>query len=132
MTSKFKKVENCNYVIVLGKSLKFSLVGIQGSDLVDGIKKLTLALVWQMMREHVIQTLKSLSTAGVNITDNDMINWANSAVRSSGKKTSMANFKDPSLRTSHFFLDLVNAIKPGIVNYELVTPALDGTLYLWC
>jgi plastin-1 len=45
IVSKFKRVENCNYVTVLGKSLKFSLVGIQGSDLVDGTKKLTLALV---------------------------------------------------------------------------------------
>ncbi|KAJ3354363.1 hypothetical protein HDU91_005784, partial [Kappamyces sp. JEL0680] len=127
IASKFKKVENCNYVIVLGKALKFSLVGIQGSDLVDGIKKLTLAFVWQLMREHVIQTLKSLSSAGVEITDSDMINWANTAVKNSGKKTSMANFKDPSLRSSHFFLDLVNAIKPGIVNYDLVTPAATGT-----
>lgn len=125
VTSKFKRVENCNYVVVLGKSLKFSLVGIQGSDLVDGIKKLTLALTWQMMREHIIQTLKSLSSGGVEITDNDMINWANSAVTGSGKKTSMGSFKDASLRSSHFFLDLVNAIKPGIVNYELVTPAID-------
>lgn len=49
VTSKFKKVENCNYVVVLGKSLKFSLVGIQGSDIHDGIKKLILAYVWQLM-----------------------------------------------------------------------------------
>lgn len=130
VTSKFKKVENCNYVTVLGKSLKFSLVGIQGSDLVDGIKKLTLALTWQMMREHIIQTLKSLSKDGVDITDNDLIAWANSAVKASGKKTSMSSFKDPALRTSHFFLDLLNAIKPGIVNYDLVTPATDGIVYL--
>ena len=129
VSSKFKRVENCNYVVVLGKSLKFSLVGIQGSDLVDGIKKLTLALTWQMMREHIIQTLKSLSSGGVEITDNDMISWANSAVAASGKKSSMANFKDASLKTSHFFLDLVNAIKPGIVNYELVTPATDGIVF---
>ena len=42
IASKFKKVENCNYVILLGKSIKFSLVGIQGSDIVDGQKTLTL------------------------------------------------------------------------------------------
>lgn len=82
-----------------------------------------------MMREHVIQTLKSLSSAGVSITDSDMINWANSAVKSSGKQSTMASFKDPSLRTSLFFLDLVNAIKPGIVNYDLVTRSLDGTCF---
>jgi plastin-1 len=79
-----------------------------------------------MMREHVIQTLRSLSFAGVEITDNDMIQWANNAVKNSGKKSQMNNFKDPSLRSSHFFLDLLNAIKPGIVNYELITPASTG------
>lgn len=41
-TNKFKKVENCNYAIVLAKQLKFSLVGIGGSDFVDGNRKLTL------------------------------------------------------------------------------------------
>ncbi len=40
----FKKVENTNYCIVLGKSLKFSLVGIQGSDITDGNKTLTLCI----------------------------------------------------------------------------------------
>ncbi|KAJ3310894.1 hypothetical protein HDV04_004589 [Boothiomyces sp. JEL0838] len=121
IASKFKKVENCNYVTVLGKALKFSLVGIGGSDIVDGNKKLTLALVWQLMREHIIQTLKSLSHGGIEITDNDMISWANQAVKNNGKHSTMANFKDPSLRNAVFFLDLLNAIKPGIVNYELVS-----------
>lgn len=37
----------------------------------------------------------------------------------------MQSFKDPSLCTSHFFLDLIQAIKPGIVNPDLVTPGSD-------
>jgi plastin-1 len=117
---RFKQVENCNYVIELGKSLKFSLVGIQGSDIVDKNKKLTLALVWQLMRAHVIQTLKSLTKAGVEITDSDIINWANKIVKNSGKSSSMQSFKDQTLYNSKFLLDLLNAIKPGIVNYDLV------------
>ena len=62
--SRFKKVENTNYVVTLGKSFRFSLVGIQGADITDGSKTLTLGLVWQLMRENVIQTLKSLSKDG--------------------------------------------------------------------
>jgi plastin-1 len=42
----------------------------------------------------------------------------------------MTNFKDPTLRNSVFFLDLLNAIKPGIVNYELLTSATTGNQYL--
>ena len=35
-------VENCNYAVVIGKAMKFSLVGVGGPDIVDGNKKLTL------------------------------------------------------------------------------------------
>lgn len=119
--SKFKKVENTNYVIVLGKALRFTLVGIQGSDITDGQKTLTLGLVWQLMREHVIQTLLSLSKSGVSITDQDIISWANSAVKRGGKNSSISQFKDPALRSGVYLLDLLNGIKKGIVNYELVT-----------
>ena len=34
--------QNCNYAVELGKQLRFSLVGIQGKDIFDAIKTLTL------------------------------------------------------------------------------------------
>lgn len=37
-----KKLENCNYAIALAQEMKFSVVGIAGSDLRDGNKTLTL------------------------------------------------------------------------------------------
>lgn len=43
--NKFKRVENCNYAVVLGKQMKFSLVGIGGADVVHGNKKLILSIV---------------------------------------------------------------------------------------
>jgi len=116
--NKFKKVENCNYAVTIGKQMKFSLVGIGGTDIVDGNKTLTLALVWQLMRAHVLSILKGL---GASVNEEQMVEWANSTVSSSGKSTKMSNFKDPSLRNSHFFLDLLNAIRKT-VNYDLVTP----------
>lgn len=124
LTSKFKKVENCNYCIILAKSLKFSLVGIQGSDLVDGIKNLTLGLVWQMMRDHIIQTLKVLKSESNNkdISDADIISWANETVKRGGKSSTMSNFKDSSLKNGIFLLDLLNGIKPNTVNYDIITP----------
>jgi len=98
ITSKFKKVENTNYAIALAKSLKYSLVGIQGSDITDGIKNLTLGLVWQMMRDHIIETLKSLKNNDKDITDTDIINWANETVKRGNRTSTMSNFKDPSLK----------------------------------
>lgn len=41
----FRKVENCNQVIRIGKQLKFSLVNVGGNDVVQGNKKLILGEV---------------------------------------------------------------------------------------
>lgn len=38
----FRKVENCNQVIRIGKELNFSLVNVAGDDIVQGNKKLIL------------------------------------------------------------------------------------------
>ncbi|KAG9306885.1 hypothetical protein G9A89_002554 [Geosiphon pyriformis] len=119
--SRFKQVENTNYCILLGQSLGFTLVNIQGADICDGTKTLILGLVWQMMRANIIQTLMSLSKGGREITDQDMVNWANDVVKRGGKTTRMRSFKDDSLKTSLFFIDLLNGIRPGVVDYSLVT-----------
>jgi len=118
--NKFKSIENTNYAIVIGKELKFSLVGIAGSDLFDGNQTLTLALVWQMMRFHIISVLSSLSAAsGKQVTDNDIINWANSTVKS-GRRIS--SFKDSELRNSLYLLDLLEGVRPHTVDPDLITP----------
>lgn len=49
--SRFKLVENGNYVVDLGKMMKFSLINVGGLDIVDGNKKLILAIIWQLMRK---------------------------------------------------------------------------------
>lgn len=54
---RIKKNHNANYAVDIGKNMKFSLVGIGGIDLVDGNKKLALALIWQMVRKHTLQVL---------------------------------------------------------------------------
>jgi len=120
--NKFKKVENCNYAVVIGKQLKFSLVGIGGTDIVDGSKTLTLALVWQMMRFHLVSILKGLSKkSGGEVTDTEIVTWANNTVAASGKSSHMESFRDASLKTSVFFIDLLAAVKPGVIDPELVT-----------
>lgn len=118
---KFHALENCNYAVVLGKQMKFSLVGIGGPDLIDGNKKLVLALVWQLMRHHMIKMLTELG-GGRAIADADIIAWANGLVHSKGKTTSCASFRDRSLADGHFLLDLLAAIEPRVINWDLVKP----------
>eukprot|EP00300_Choanocystis_sp_HF-7_P027604 c32762_g1_i1.p2 GENE.c32762_g1_i1~~c32762_g1_i1.p2 ORF type:complete len:638 (+),score=187.49 c32762_g1_i1:31-1914(+) len=132
--NKFKAVENCNYAVVLGKQLKFSLVGVGGSDINEGNRTLTLAVVWQLMREHIIRILSALG-GGVKISDADIVAWANAKARAGGSRLSMSDFRDGSLRSSLFVLDLLNAIRPGTVEAENVTDgvseeaALDNAKY---
>ena len=118
--NKFKKVENCNYVVLLGKQLKFSLVGIGGSDIVDGNKKLTLSLIWQAMKYNLTENLKNLKVNGKTVDDAGMLQWANTKVAQSGKQTKMAKFNDSSLSNSHFFLDLLSACDKRSVDYDVV------------
>ncbi|GAY51678.1 hypothetical protein CUMW_136050 [Citrus unshiu] len=119
----FRKVENCNQVVKIGKQLKFSLVNIAGNDIVQGNKKLILALLWQMMRYNVLQLLKNLRfhSHGKEITDADILQWANAKVRISGSQSHMNSFKDKSLADGIFFLELLSAVQPRAVNWSLVT-----------
>lgn len=124
VNNKFKRVHNCNYVVVLGKEMRFSLVGIGGVDIVDGNKKLVLALVWQLMRFHTIRFLKEVQAkrfGGAEVTDDMIVKWANETVAAAGREGKMASFRDPSLATSHFFLDLLFAVENRVIDWDLVT-----------
>ena len=119
----FKKLENLNYAVGLGRGpFAFSLVGVDGKDLVDGNKKLTLALVWQLMRCHLLAFLASLRQAGSG-SDEEMIKWANERVASGGASGStMRDFGDKSLASGLFLIDLLAAVEPRAVDRSLVTP----------
>jgi plastin-1 len=120
--SRFKALENTNYCVAIGKANRFSLVGIEGSDILDGNKMLTLGLVWQLMRRNINNTLSSLSINGKEVSDMDILKWANSMVTKGGKASSVRSFKDPSLANGIFLLDVLHGMKPGYVDYDLVTP----------
>lgn len=118
----FKKVENCNQAVGIGKQLKFSLVNVAGDDIVEGNKKLILAYLWQLMRHNVLQLLENLKVRGSKeISDVDIISWANNEVKRADKASQMENFKDKSLSDGIFFLDLLGAVEPRVVNWSLVT-----------
>lgn len=119
----FKKVENCNQVIDIGKNLKFSLVNVAGNDIVQGNKKLIVAFLWQLMRFTMLQLLKNLRSfsQGREITDAHILDWANKKVKSSGKASQIDSFKDKSLSSGIFFLELLSAVEPRVVDWTVVT-----------
>ncbi|XP_034034603.1 plastin-3 [Thalassophryne amazonica] len=119
MGANMKKLENCNYAVDLGKSAKFSLVGIGGQDLNDGNPTLTLALVWQLMRRYTLNVLEDLGN-GEKVNDDIIVNWVNKTLKEGGKSTKISSFKDKANSSSLPVIDLIDAIKPGSISYELV------------
>ncbi|KAL2071370.1 hypothetical protein VTL71DRAFT_12605 [Oculimacula yallundae] len=131
--SKFKAVENTNYAIELGKQNRFSLVGVQGADITDGQRTLTLGLVWQLMRKDISETLSALAQrlGKREISDAEMVKWANDMSRKGGKSSSVRSFKDSAIGTGNFLLDVLNGMKSSYVDYDLVTPGrTDDDAYL--
>ncbi|XP_042010361.1 fimbrin-1-like isoform X3 [Salvia splendens] len=119
----FRKVENANQVVDIGMNLKLSLVNVAGNDIVQGNKKLILAFLWQLMRYNMLQLVKKLRTRfqGREMSDADILSWANRKVRSHGRKCKIESFKDKSLSNGLFFLQLLGAVEPRVVNWNLVT-----------
>ncbi|CAA7396156.1 unnamed protein product [Spirodela intermedia] len=118
----FRKVENCNQVVKIGKQLKFSLVNVAGNDIVQGNKKLILGFLWQLMRYNILQLLKNLRShsPGKDITDVDILNWANNKVKDSGRRSHIESLKDKTLSNGIFFLSLLSAVAPRAVDWTLV------------
>jgi len=109
--NKFKKIVNCNECVDAAKKCGFTIVGIGGTDVHDGNKKLILAVVWQMMKHH---TLKVLG----NKSEDDLIKWANDMIGKDNVK--IGSFKDKSLKNSLFFIHMMAAIEPRAVNWDLI------------
>eukprot|EP00057_Strongylocentrotus_purpuratus_P014876 XP_011669350.1 PREDICTED: fimbrin-like [Strongylocentrotus purpuratus] len=119
MGGNMKKIENCNYAVDLGREMKFSLVGIGGQDIRDGNQTLTLAIVWQLLRAYTLGILQKINDSDKPLTDPQIVEWANNKLEEAGKKSKISHFKDPSISDSKVILDLMEAIKPNCVNFDL-------------
>ena len=94
--ASMKKMENLNYALDIAKSacalpllpiqqqrrkLNFSVVGVEGKDIYDGNKVLTLGIVWQLMRAYTLSLLEKLSGASGTIGDAQILDFVNSTVQ---------------------------------------------------
>jgi len=118
---KFQQIlGNCNYAVEVGKKLNFILVGVGGSDIMEGNKTLTLALVWQLMRAYTLSLLSKLNEDGTPIVESEIIAWANNKLASAGKTSSIKHFQDPANKTALPIIDLIDAMKNGVIDYKFV------------
>eukprot|EP00064_Thunnus_orientalis_P014792 superscaffoldBa00002629_g14839 len=108
--ANMKKLENCNYAVELGRDVAhFSLVGIGGENLNEGSRMHTLALVWQLMRRYTVLVLSDLGD-GEKVGDQIILNW------------------DKLISTSLPVIDLIDAIAPGSVKWDMVKRGEKGML----
>uniref|UniRef100_A0A915HYJ5 Calponin-homology (CH) domain-containing protein n=1 Tax=Romanomermis culicivorax TaxID=13658 RepID=A0A915HYJ5_ROMCU len=120
------QIQNCNYAIDLGKQLHFSLVGIQGKDIYDGSRMLILALVWQLMRAYTLSILANCTATGQDngsrlATEQEILSWANKKLKQGSKSSSVSGFQDPKLSDAKIIVDLIDAIHPQAIDYNLVS-----------
>lgn len=118
--NRFKKVENCNLAVTVGKNIGVHLPGTGGMDLAGGNKKLVLGFVWQLMRMEVVKMLETIG-GGAAPKDADIIAWANATVKEAGVEQSISSFKDAELGTGVFLLNLLKACEPRAVNPAIPT-----------
>uniref|UniRef100_A0A7N9AWX0 Plastin 1 (I isoform) n=1 Tax=Mastacembelus armatus TaxID=205130 RepID=A0A7N9AWX0_9TELE len=123
-----KKLENCNYAVELGRDVAhFSLVGIGGENLNEGSPMHTLALVWQLMRRYTVLVLSDLGD-GEKVGDQIILNWINTTLSQKRKDTQISSFKDKLISTSLPVIDLIDAIAPGTVKWDMVKRGEKGVV----
>jgi hypothetical protein len=115
---KFHKIQNDNYVVDLAEKMKFSTVNVGGTDIFEGNKKIILSVLWQLMRQNLLNMLKAIG-GGQNITEDDVLKWANEQVAPKGLR--IESFKDPSIKTGVFLCELCAAVSPNSVKAEYIT-----------
>ena len=89
------------------------MIGIGGTDLTKGDKKLILATVWQLVRLDYLKLIGDKNEA-------DLVKWANELV--GGKHDPIKDLKDKSMGNGVYLMNLLAAIEPRAVNWDIMTP----------
>jgi plastin-1 len=80
------------------------------------------------MRRDISETLSALAQrlGKREITDAEMVKWANEQSKKGGRGSSIRSFKDQSIGSGVFLLDVLNGMKASYVDYDLVTGGKSG------
>ena len=108
--NKFKIMTNSDVILTLAKEKGIKTIGMTTSMLLESKATLILGLIWQLMRANYLQVIGGK-------TEEDLVAWSNKLVN---KPPAIKSFKDKELKDSRFLIDLMSAIQPGIVDWDLV------------
>lgn len=124
--SRSKQVENCNYVINVGRAMDFGLSNVTGVDIVEGNTSVVVPFLWQLMRYHTMRTVSDNALHGFAADETEILSWANQRVAAEANKAGqpgdqikIRSFGDSELATGIYLLYLVNSLRP-CVNWKHV------------
>ncbi|KAL9643588.1 hypothetical protein ABK040_010201 [Willaertia magna] len=113
--NKFQAVGNCNYAVDTARVLGCQLTGIGGTDIYDKNRKLVLAIVWQLMKINLFNTLKELG-GGKTVSEDDVLQWANKKV----VDTPIKSFEDPLLKDGSYLIKLCHAVSSRSCDLSMI------------
>jgi plastin-1 len=124
-TSRYKMGENVNYLLALCEQMGLNMINIGSADLLERNPKIVKSLLYRLMRWHSLSIVtRAVGQGAKNVSDVDesqVIDWVNQKIENSEEGSSeMVSFKDKENRNSVLFMDLLEAMKPGIVNWEIM------------
>ena len=75
------------------------------------------------MRRDISETLSALAQrlGKREISDAEMVKWANEQSKQGGRNSSIRSFKDQGIGSGVYLLDVLNGMKSSYVDYDLVT-----------
>merc|ERR1712157_453521 len=128
----YDKLINCKTVMdVIESHFNFSLIGMEGNDIVNQHPKFIKTLLWQINLYHSTKSIQGINDDDTIITDKEMLAWANERIRLYQQidhaneqylliKNEITSLSDSSLSDSIFFLNLIASVNAQWVNYELI------------
>lgn len=72
------------------------------------------------MRAYTLSVLSRLANTGNPIIEKEIVQWVNKKLADAGKTTSTRSFQDSAIADGRIVIDLIDAIKRGSINYDLV------------
>jgi len=90
-----------------------------------------LALIWQLMRAYTLSVLTQLAKTGSPMIEKEIVTWVNNKLQSANKSSTLRGFQDQALSDGRIVIDLIDAIKPGTINYDIIKEGGDKEVILF-
>jgi plastin-3 len=67
-----------------------------------------------------LSVLSTITQSSNKQVEQEIIVWVNEKLEEAGKSTRVNSFQDSSISSALPVIDLIDSIKPGVINYEVV------------